>query len=151
MKLVLCLMVVFGSQAFASVAHFPDGVKIGPDATGDERLPIYDADEWVASITIGTLAGGEVKDFVVSDVGTARAGASVLKARPLNPFSSNYHYNDLDVVNTDVTTTGEITMRVRNRSGSSVNFGGDQWVFSYINTVTPSITQKVGGKKVRVR
>ncbi len=114
--------------------HFPDGIKIGPDSTGNERLALYSFDEFITdSIDLGTMAPNEVKTIVVSNVPTVRYGDTVI-ARPLNP-QDNF---TLLVKFAWTSNENEVSIMLKNDINANVTYNmQSQWALTYFSTATP--------------
>lgn len=120
-----------------SETHFPEGIKIGPDteeSSADDRLPIYDFDEWAAEHEAFTLDAGEQRLLVFSGISTARFGSTVF-ARPQNPHTGNM--DKMIVKMAYASDEGEISVLVKNDSSSQVTYAQDQWVLTYFATFSP--------------
>lgn len=114
----------------------PDGIQIGPD----DRLPIFDFDEWIVTDgterEIGTLTAGEQKTLVFNNISTVRAGARVF-AQPLNFGSPDFHFDKLLIKGAWVSDANQISVLVKNDSSASVTYGVDEWSLMYFNTSNP--------------
>lgn len=116
-----------------SVTNFPDGVKIGPDASGTDRLPLYEFDEYSTdSIVFGTMAANAHQTIVVTSVPNVRAGASIF-ARLMNPS----YLPHLLVQHCWASANNEVSVMVRNLHTSSVAFQNDSLNFTIFNTSAP--------------
>ncbi len=123
-----------------SVQHAPNGIKIGPDlemSSEDDRLPIYDFDEWAINVPTFTLDGGEVTIITVTGLVTARPGSQVV-AQPQNFHEPLHNLDKLQVKFARVVNAGEVEIMVKNESSSQVTFGEDQWLITFWCTVSPS-------------
>lgn len=121
-----------------AVQHFPDGVKIGPDleqTSEDDRLPIYDFDEWAVSIPEFTLSAGAQEWLVVQGLTTLRSGSKIMAA-PTNPHVGNM--DKLLIKHVRVSAEGEASILVKNDSNSQVTYDQDQWIISFWNTAAPA-------------
>lgn len=122
-----------------SVQHFPDGIKIGPDASGNDRLPLFEFDEWLTGdgVVIGTMDANEVKTVVIEGVGNLRLGQTIVKAGPQDPANAGSEYDHLLVLNAWMSGATEISVRVRNLHSQSVSFPAQQWLITHLNTSNP--------------
>lgn len=124
-----------------AVEYFPDGIKVGIEAPGgsdNDRLPIFEIDEWVDYIDPGTMTAGEVKTFVIQNVANLRFGAVILAARPQNVSAPELNYDKLLVLHAYCSNDGEITVMLKNIHNDTVQFGHDQWLFPHWNTSNPN-------------
>lgn len=115
--------------------NFPDGVSIGVEA---DVLPIYKFDEWVQNLPIGEMTAGEVRVVTIDEtdldplVPTIEIGMTVL-ARPDSP-AGPYNYDSLLIMGAWSGEANKISVRLKNLSSSTVDFGTEQWTFSYFRT-----------------
>lgn len=124
-----------------AVTLAPDGIKIGPDVGGNDRLPIFEFDEWLTSegVEVGTLAAGEIKEIEISGVANIRPGQTILRARPADPSitTSNFqHLLTLDAWAKPL-TSDVIVVRVKNIHSASITVTTDQWLITHLNTSNP--------------
>lgn len=120
-----------------SVFHAVDGIKIGPDlenTSDDDRLPIFDFDEWSPQSGVGSMSAGETKILTFEGLLTFRAGQTVL-VRPLNP--DQFNQTHLLISHAWCPTDGTIKVIVKNMSSSTMDFGNDQWNIGGWNTINP--------------
>jgi|SRR6266850_4085716 len=116
-----------------SVTNFPDGIKIGPDASGNDRLPLYEFDEYSTdSIVFGTMAAGAHQTIVINSVPNVRAGASIF-ARLMNPS----YLPHLLVQHCWASADNQVSVMVRNLNSSSVVFDNDSINLTIFNTSAP--------------
>lgn len=119
-----------------STTNFPDGASFGPE---EEVLPIYKFDEWVQNLPIGELTAGEVKVITIDEtdlaplVPTVDIGMTVL-ARPNSPYHPTYNYDHLLVMGSWCNEANKLSVRVKNMHSSTVDFGEEQWTFTYFRT-----------------
>lgn len=121
-----------------AAVHCPDGIKIGPDteqSSEDDRLPIYDFDEWAVSIPEFVLAAGAQTWLVVENLSTLRSGSKIM-AQPTNPHVGNM--DKLVVKHVRVSQDGEASILVKNDSDAEVTYAEDQWIISFWNTAAPA-------------
>lgn len=126
-----------------SFTHFPDGIKVGPDSTGNDRLPLFEFDEWLANdVVVGTLAAGEIKDVEISGVLNIRAGQTVLRARPAStstePINDYQYLLTIDAwVKPTIEVVDTIVVRVKNIHSEEIDFITDAWLITHLNTANP--------------
>ena len=115
------------------IQNFPDGIKIGLDQTGNNRLPLYEFDEYSTdSIQFGTMIANAHQTIIVNNVPNVRAGATIF-ARLMNPS----YLPHLLVQHAWASANNQVSIMVRNLNTSSVIFQNDMLNFTIINTSTP--------------
>jgi hypothetical protein len=121
-----------------SPSYFPDGVKIGPEAPGgsdNDRLPLYELDEWFDNLNPGTMSAGEVKVLEFTNVTNLRQGVRCVGAAPMN--QGNSQYDNLLVMGCWSDGNSSIFIRVKNIAATEIEFTEDQWIVTHFNTSEP--------------
>jgi hypothetical protein len=117
--------------------HFPNGIKIGPDldtTSEDDRLPIYDFDEWCPQSGIGVMSANETRTLTFTDLSTFRPGQTLV-VRPLNP--DQFNQDKLLILHVWCPNVGIVKIIVKNLENSEVDFGNDQLNIGGWNTSNP--------------
>lgn len=119
-----------------AITEAPDGIRIG--TTDNERLPIYDFDEYVFEHELGEMTAGEVRVLDFGECTTFRGGQTLV-ACLINPQANNAQHLLIQHVWYDLTgLTPAVKVRVRNLSSSTVDFSTDQIVVGGWNTTAPA-------------
>ncbi len=114
----------------------PDGILIGAQNSTNDRLPIFEFNEFVSneSVGLGEMAAGEIRTLTFSGVPFIRTGETCF-ARPQNPE----FYENLQIRHVWPSDLNEIKAIIKNDSASAVTYTmTEAWILSYWNTSSPS-------------